>query len=98
MQRLSESLPRISYVAGWGGRAVIGFQTSPRRSLLQNGCETQPTNVVRSSEGQSYFQRSSGPACRAGMSVPVEDMISLRRFLVARRRFPLWRERRFNLT
>lgn len=77
MQRFSESLPRIAHVAGWGGRAVIGFRTQSGPSLLQSGFEMQPTNIVQYSEGQSYFQRSSGPACQAAMSLPVEDMVSL---------------------
>ena len=77
MQRISGNLARIAHVAGWGGRAIIVFQTQPGPSLLLGGLEMQPTSLVRHSEGQSYFQRSSGPASYGGMSLPVEDMASI---------------------
>jgi AraC-like DNA-binding protein len=34
----------------------------------------QPTSIVRYSEGQSYYRRSSGFASYGGMSLPVEDI------------------------
>jgi hypothetical protein len=74
MQRFSDNLPRISHVAGWGGRAVIAFRTQPGPSLLSSGVEMQPTNIVRYSEGQSYFRQSSGLACYGSMSLPVEEI------------------------
>src|SRR5215813_4918263 len=77
MQRFSENLARIYHVDGWGGRAIIVFRTQPGPSLLFNGLELQPNDVVRFSEGQSYYQRSSGSACFAGMSLSLEDMASV---------------------
>jgi hypothetical protein len=77
MQRFSDSLPRVSHIAGWGGRAVIGFRTYPGPNLVASGVEMQPTNIVRYSEGQSYHRYSSGIAKYAGMSLPVEDMAVL---------------------
>ena len=76
MQRFSEALPRISHVSGWGGRAVIAFRTRPGPSLLRVGMEMQPTTVVRHSEGQGYYQNSSGLASYGSMSLPVEEMAS----------------------
>jgi AraC-like DNA-binding protein len=73
MQRFSDNLPRISHIAGWGGRAVIAFRTRPGPSLLSSGVEMQSTNIVRYSEGQSYYRRSSGLASYGSMSLPVED-------------------------
>ena len=68
MQRFSDNLPRISHIAGWGGRAVIAFRTEAGPSLLSSGIEMQPTNIVRYSAGQNYYRRSSGllhtGACR----------------------------------
>jgi AraC-like DNA-binding protein len=74
MQRFSDNLPRISHIAGWGGRAVIAFRTQPGPRLLSGGVEMQPTNIVRYSEGQSYYRRSSGCANYGSMSLPVEEM------------------------
>ena len=37
----------------------------------------RPTDIVRHSEGQSYFQRSSGPVSFGTMSLPVEEMVSV---------------------
>ena len=77
MQRLSENLPRILHVDGWGGRAIITFRTQTGPSLLHNGVELQPENIVRLSAGQSFYQHSRGGVGFAGMSLPVADMGSL---------------------
>jgi hypothetical protein len=74
MQRFSDNLPRISHIAGWGGRAVIAFRTEPGPSLLSSGIEMQPTNIVRYIEGQNYYRRSSGFAAYGSMSLPLAEM------------------------
>jgi AraC-like DNA-binding protein len=83
MQRFSDNLPRISHIAGWGGRAVIAFRTQPGPSLLSSGVEMQPTNIVRYSEGQNYYRRSSGFASYGSMSLPVEEMAAVGEALAA---------------
>jgi AraC-like DNA-binding protein len=77
MQRLSENLPRIYRVDGWGGRAIILFRTQTGPSLLHSGLELEPNNIVRFGAGQSYYQRSSGSAGFAGMSLSLKDMASV---------------------
>jgi len=84
MQGFSENLARIYHVDGWGGRAIILFRTRPGPSLLFNGLELQPNDIVRFSQGQSYYQRSSGSACFAGMSLSLEDMASIGRTMAGR--------------
>ena len=74
MQRFSETFPRISHVAGWGGRAIIAFRTQPGPSLLRVGMEMRPTTIVQHSVGQDYYQNSSGLACYGSMSLPIEVM------------------------
>ena len=76
MQRASDNLPRISHPTNIAGRAVVSFRTQPGPSLLTDGLEMQPTDIVRHSEGQSYYRRSSGRAAYASMSLPVEEMVS----------------------
>jgi AraC-like DNA-binding protein len=83
MQRFSDNLPRISHIAGWGGRAVIAFRTEPGPSLLSSGVEMQPTNIVRYSEGQNYYRRSSGFAAYGSMSLPVEEIAAVGRAFAA---------------
>src|SRR5215470_9239996 len=39
MQRFYDNLPRISHIAGWGGRAVISFRTQPGPNLVRSGVE-----------------------------------------------------------
>jgi AraC-like DNA-binding protein len=77
MQRLSENLPRIYHVDGWGGRAIIVLRTETGPSMLQSGVELQPNDIARLSEGQSFYQHSSGSASFGGMSLPVADMVSV---------------------
>jgi AraC-like DNA-binding protein len=83
MQRFFDNLPRISHIAGWGGRAVIAFRTQPGPSLLSSGVEMQPTNIVRYSEGQNYYRRSSGFASYGSMSLPVEEIAAIGEALAA---------------
>src|SRR5271163_1419178 len=75
MQRFSENLPRISHVAGWGGRAIIAFQTHPGPKLLRGGVQMETSNIVRHADGQSYHQLSSGFASYGTMSLSVSDMV-----------------------
>lgn len=74
MQQLSETLSRVSHVAGWGGRAVIAFRTQSGPTLTRSGFDMQPTNIVRHSAGHSYFHRSSGIARYCSLSLPMEEM------------------------
>jgi len=45
--------------------------------------EMQPSNLVRYSEGQNYYRRSSGHANYGSMSLPVEDMAAVGETLAA---------------
>jgi AraC-like DNA-binding protein len=74
MQRFSDDFPRIFHVDDWGGRAAILFRTATGSSLFHNSLELAPTDIVRLSEGQSYYQRSSRLAGFASMSLPSEVM------------------------
>jgi AraC-like DNA-binding protein len=74
MQTLSESLPRIVHAANLPSRAMISFHSSPGQELFSSGLEMHPTNFIRYSEGQSYYQRSSGPTRVSAMSLQLEDM------------------------
>jgi AraC-like DNA-binding protein len=76
MQRASDNLPRISHPTNIVGRAVVSFRTQPGPSLLTDGLEMQATDIVRHSDGQSYYRRSSGLAAYASMSLPVEVVVS----------------------
>ena len=77
MQRFSDNLPRIIQTAHITGRAIITFRTQPGPRLLAGGVEIQPTGMIRHSEGETYYQRSSGSACFGSISLPVEDMVSV---------------------
>jgi AraC-like DNA-binding protein len=76
MQRFSDNLPRVGHSAGMSGRAIVSFRTHPGPSLLWDGVEMQPANIIRHNEGGSAFQHSSGSACWGAMSLPVEAMVS----------------------
>src|SRR5215475_4327013 len=77
VKRSSDNLPRIFHISGWGGRAVFGFRTRPGPSLLSSSAEMLPTNIVRYSEGQTYYRRSAGFASYGSMSMPVAEMVSV---------------------
>jgi len=76
MQRASDNLPRISHPTNIQGRAVVSFRTRSGPSLLTDGLEMQPTDIVRHSDGQGYYRRSYGLAAYASMSLPMEVMVS----------------------
>jgi AraC-like DNA-binding protein len=76
MQWASDNLPRVAHSTNIAGRAVVSFRTRPGPSLLTAGLEMQPTNIVRHSEGQHYYRRSSGLAAYGSISLPVTVMVS----------------------
>lgn len=77
MQRFSEEAPRVAHEANTAGRAIIMFRTEPGPSLRWRGVEVQPTVITRHREEEDCFQRSSGAARLAAMSLPVEDMVKI---------------------
>ena len=77
MQRLSENLPRVLHMMADSGRAGITFRTQPGPSLMWSGVEMRVDHITRHSEGHDAYQLSSGPACFAAMSLPVEDIASI---------------------
>jgi AraC-like DNA-binding protein len=77
MQRVSDNLPRVWHAANMPGRAGILFYTQRGPRLVYSGVEIQADQIVRPSEGEQYYQVSSGPACFGAMSLPVEEMESL---------------------
>ena len=77
MQRLSESMPRVVHSAFVTGRAIVTFRIHPGPSLAWRGAELQPSNIIRHTDGENAFQRSSGPAFWGAMSLPVGDMVSV---------------------
>jgi AraC-like DNA-binding protein len=77
LQQLTLNLSQISQVDGWGGRSIMVFRTLPGPSLSWGAMALQPTDMLRLSPGQSFYQRSSGAASFAGMSLPLEEMVAL---------------------
>ena len=77
MQRFSDNLPRIAHSAAMTGRAIISFRTELGPDLRWGGIDVQPASIMRHSEGQNSFQRSSGSACWGAMSLPIEEMVSV---------------------
>ena len=73
MQRFADNLPRVAHSGGGSNRVSISFRTQPGPTLLWGDAEMLPTNIVLHGEGGSPFQRSSGSAAWAGLSLPVED-------------------------
>jgi AraC family ethanolamine operon transcriptional activator len=81
MQRLALNLSQISQVDGWGGRSIIVFRTQPGPRLSWGAMALQPTDMLRLSAGQSFYQRSSGTTNFAGMSLPLEEMAAFEAML-----------------
>jgi AraC-like DNA-binding protein len=77
MQRLSENTPRVVHSAFVTGRAIVTFRIHTGPDLAWGGAELQPSNIIRHTDGENAFQRSSGPAFWGAMSLPVEDMVSV---------------------
>ena len=84
MQRFSESLPRVVDLTDLlAGRVYVTFRTRPGPSLVQGGVEILGTAVLRHGRTQQYYQRSSGSADFASMSLPTAEMASVGEALAA---------------
>jgi AraC-like DNA-binding protein len=77
IQRLSDNLPRIAHSTDSVGQAAIAFRTQPGPSLLRNGAEMLPFEIIRRGRAEGYFQQSAGLACFGSISLSVEDIASL---------------------
>ncbi|MBV9198744.1 MAG: helix-turn-helix domain-containing protein [Alphaproteobacteria bacterium] len=77
MQRFSEHLPRIAEGVALKGRDYIIFRTQPGPSLLQAGVELSPSAIFRLGQTPEFYERSSGPANFASMSLPTEEIASI---------------------
>jgi AraC-like DNA-binding protein len=73
----SENLPRTIHAAQTTGRALLQFLTGPGPSVFAGGLEIGPTNILRHSAFDSFYQRLSPSASFGTMSLPVEDMAAL---------------------
>jgi AraC-like DNA-binding protein len=56
---------------------MISFHTSPGQRLVSSGLEMCPMDIIRYSEGQSYYQRCLGPTRVNAMSLPLEEMAAI---------------------
>jgi AraC-like DNA-binding protein len=74
MQQYAETLPRIAHFENMPGRAMVAFQTRAEPGLVWDGAEASPGAIMRMSEGQSGFLRSTGPTQFGTMSLPIADM------------------------
>jgi AraC-like DNA-binding protein len=77
VQRFSDNLPRFVHSANLSGRATISFRSQPGPSLLRNGVEMLPSNIIRWGIGESFFQQSLGPTASGSMSLSPEVMASI---------------------
>ena len=77
MQRYFDTLPRVVHFENIPGRVFISFHASAGPSLLWDGRESSPTAILRHSYRHSGFQRSTGVAHFASMSLPIAEMEDL---------------------
>jgi AraC-like DNA-binding protein len=77
VQGCSTNLPRVTHCSAVSDRAKITFRTKPGPSMLRNGVEMGPSNVIRRGLDESYHRRSEGAAVYGAMSLPIEDMVSI---------------------
>jgi AraC-like DNA-binding protein len=83
LQTLFEALPRVAHAVNLPGRAGISFHTSPGQEMVSSGLEMDPTDIIRYSDGQSYYQRRSGPSRVNAMSLPLEELAAISESLAA---------------
>jgi AraC-like DNA-binding protein len=77
MQRFSDNLPRIAHAADIAEEAAISFRTQPGPPLLRSALEMLPSNIIRRSNGNDFFQSSAGLASFGSISLPVEEMTAV---------------------
>ena len=77
MQRFCESLPRIAHIDTVPDRVVISFSTASTPCGEFDGIEMSADTLILFGTGVSAVSRTSGPACFASMSLPIESMEAL---------------------
>jgi AraC-like DNA-binding protein len=77
MQEYSESLPRIAHFDLAPGRAIFSLPTRAGPNILWSGKEQKPDWLMRHTEGEASFQRTTGSSISSSVSLPIEDMEAL---------------------
>jgi AraC-like DNA-binding protein len=77
MQRAATNLPAVAHAANVSGRSIFVFRPEPGPEMLRGSEEMRQGVIFRLAEGQTSFQRSSGPASWAAMSLPIDGMDAL---------------------
>lgn len=77
MQEYSEILPRVAHFDLVRGRAIFSLPTRAGPNILWSGKEQQPDCLLRHTEGEASFQRTTGLSISSSLSLPVEDMEAL---------------------
>lgn len=84
MQRFNESAARLRHVAQVTDRRIITFLSSPGPELMSHGISKPVDAIVCHAAGDDYYERSSGPCCWAGMSLPAPKMAAMGAAVVGR--------------
>jgi AraC-like DNA-binding protein len=77
LKRAFDNLPRIAHAHDLTGQVTMTFRTLPGPRVVRRGMEMLSSNIIRRSEGESYFQKSEGCASFGSISLPIEELDSL---------------------
>ena len=76
MQQVYERAPRVKHATQTPGRAFIKFLPLPGQELVTQGAALPFDGVLRHSEGHCYNDRTTREVNWAGMSLPVETLVT----------------------
>jgi AraC-like DNA-binding protein len=75
--RFSEPLPRVAHIDRAPGRALIYFPTASGSRFFAGAAEVPHNGLIRYQYTGRSFQRTTGSARLASLSLPIEDMEAL---------------------
>ena len=71
-----EISPTVKHKTYASERSFVTFLAEPGAEIVSGGLVMQAPTLIWHGRGRKYFERSSGPSRRAGMSLPVEEMVA----------------------
>jgi AraC-like DNA-binding protein len=82
--RVRESGPRIRHVELEQGRTFLSFLARPGPDAFVGGMRRLPYSLIRHTQGQAFYERTSGPTDWVSLAIPTPEFVAASSALASR--------------
>lgn len=82
--RVKESGPRLRHVELEQGRTFLSFLARPGPDVSVGGMSRLPDSLIRHTQGQAFYERTSGPTDWVSLAIPTSEFVAASSALAGR--------------